>query len=187
MPKLTEQRVHDRRTAILDAAEALFAERGFADTSMADIVAASGVATGTVYRYFDNKDAVVMAVSENVIGVRFDPDAGEPLPLDEAMTALISAASNRRLGQISNQVWARATGSARLQSMIAERHAQVCRWLARAIDQVTEPGEATLRRAEVVICAVSGLQERVASGVDVDTEAFRANLLTLAAPGGAGS
>lgn len=61
------------------------------------------------------------------VDVGRDPDAGDPLPLDEAMTMLISAASHRRMGQISNQVWARATGSARLQTMIAERHAQVCR------------------------------------------------------------
>ena len=40
MVELTEQRARDRRQAILDATTALFARRGFSDTSMADIVAA---------------------------------------------------------------------------------------------------------------------------------------------------
>ncbi|GAB3441369.1 hypothetical protein GCM10027570_07480 [Streptomonospora sediminis] len=181
MAKPTEQRVRDRREAILEAAAALFAQQGFSDTSMADIVEASGVATGTVYRYFDNKDAVVMAVSESALGVRFDPDHGPPVPLDQAVNALMAAATDPQRSRVGNQVWAKATGSARLQSMIAERHVRVCRWLARSIDRTSgDPGTAAQRRAEVIICAVSGLQARVASGVEVDIEAFRAELFSIA-------
>ncbi|MEV4642010.1 TetR family transcriptional regulator [Actinoplanes sp. NPDC049548] len=181
MAKLTEERARDRRQTILDAAAALFAERGFSDTSMADIVEASGVATGTVYRYFANKDAVVMAVSEGALGTRFDPDEGDPLPLDEAMNALMAAATDQRRGQISSHVWARATSSARLQTLIAERHVRVCRWLARSIDQASgDPSPAATHRAELILCAVSGLQMRVASGVEVDTDAFREGLFALA-------
>ncbi|WP_433190460.1 TetR/AcrR family transcriptional regulator [Actinoallomurus sp. CA-150999] len=181
MAKLTEQRIHDRRKAIIVAAEALFAERGFAETSMAEIVQASGVATGTVYRYFDSKEAVVMAVSESAAGVRFDADDGDPLPLPEAMKALISAATDRRRGRLSNQVWARAAGSPSLQSMIAERQARVYRLLARSIDQTaSEPSPQALQRAEVIICAISGLQQRIASGMEVDADAFTATLLAWA-------
>jgi TetR/AcrR family transcriptional regulator, repressor for uid operon len=181
MAKLTEQRVRDRREAIIEAAAALFARRGFSDTSMADIVSASGVATGTVYRYFANKDAVVMAVSESALGVRFDPDDGTVRPVDEAVAALMAAATDRPRGQMGNQVWARATGSEQLQAMIAERHERVCRWLARSIEQNPDPGPAALHRAELIICAVSGLQVRLAAGVAIDTEAFRAQLLAIAA------
>lgn len=191
MAKLTEQRIADRREAIVAAAEALFAERGFAETSMADIVEASGVSTGTVYRYFDNKEAVVMAVTEAAVGVQFDPDQGDPLALANAMQVLIAAATDRRRGRVSNQVWARATGSPSLQTMIAERHTQVCRWLARSIDHLAaskigqdiprEPSAQALQRAEIIICAISGLQQRVAAGLQPDAEAFGAMLVTLAA------
>ncbi|MEU6033260.1 TetR family transcriptional regulator [Streptomyces tauricus] len=181
MAKLSEQQVRDRRQAIIDAATALFAQQGFSDTSMADIVDASGVATGTVYRYFDNKDAVVMAVSESALGFRFDAESSNLVPLDEAIEALMAAATDQRRGQISSQVWAKATSSARLQSMIAERHVRVRRWLARSIEQTSgEPGPAAQRRAELILCALSGLQIRVASGVEVDTEAFREELLAFA-------
>jgi AcrR family transcriptional regulator len=180
MAKLTEQRIRDRRQAILDAATTLFAQRGFSDTSMADIVEASGVATGTVYRYFDNKDAVVMAVSESALGVRFDPDDSDPVPLAEAVKALMAAATDPQRSQVSNQVWAKATSSPRLQSMIAERHVRVCLWLARSIEQTSgDPSPAARQRAELIICAVSGLQMRVASGVEVDTEAFLEELLLI--------
>ncbi|GAA4889425.1 TetR/AcrR family transcriptional regulator [Streptomonospora salina] len=182
MAKLTEQHLRDRRQAILEAAAALFAQQGFSDTSMADIVEASGVATGTVYRYFDNKDAVVMATCESALGVLFDdPSDSEPVPLDQAMNALVAAATTLRRSQISSQVWAKGTSSARLQSMIAERHVRVCRWLARSIDRTSgDPGSAAQQRAELIVCAVSGLQMRVASGVEVDIDAFRAGLFQIA-------
>jgi len=46
---------------ILDAALALFRERGYADTSMQHIAQAAGVATGTVYLYFAAKDDILAA------------------------------------------------------------------------------------------------------------------------------
>ncbi|NEW75341.1 TetR/AcrR family transcriptional regulator [Streptomyces rhizosphaericus] len=178
---MTERRVRDRRQAILEAATALFAQRGFSDTSMADIVEASGVATGTVCRCFDNKNAVVMAVSESSLGVRFDPDDSTPVPLTEAIETLLAAATDPRRSQISSQVWAKATSSAQLRSMIAERHIRVCRWLARSIDRAAgDPSPAAQRRAELIVCGVSGVRIRVASGVEIDAEAFREELLAIA-------
>jgi AcrR family transcriptional regulator len=52
-------RVLDKRQAILDAALGLFAEQGFHGTSVPEIARAAGVAAGTIYRYFESKDAVV--------------------------------------------------------------------------------------------------------------------------------
>jgi AcrR family transcriptional regulator len=181
MAKLTEEHVRDRRQTILDAAAELFAQRGFSDTSMADLVAASGVATGTVYRYFDNKDAVVMAVSESALGLQFDLVDGDPVPPGDAVAALMAAATDLRRAQIAVQVWARATNSERLQTLIDDRHVRVCRWLARSMEQAAgDPSPAARRRAEVIICAVSGLQMRTAAGIEADAETFRDELLALA-------
>ena len=52
----------DRRAAVMGAALALFAERGFHGTRVPDIAARAGVATGTIYRYFATKEALVNAV-----------------------------------------------------------------------------------------------------------------------------
>lgn len=44
------------RQSIVDAALKAFADRGYSNTSMAEIAKRSGVSTGNVYRYFENKE-----------------------------------------------------------------------------------------------------------------------------------
>jgi AcrR family transcriptional regulator len=51
----------DTQEKILEAALALFRERGFAEATMREIAARAGVATGLAYYYFDSKDAIVHA------------------------------------------------------------------------------------------------------------------------------
>jgi AcrR family transcriptional regulator len=51
----------ETRTRILEAALALFRQRGFTSTTMRDIAKAAGVALGAAYYYFDSKDALVTA------------------------------------------------------------------------------------------------------------------------------
>ena len=51
----------DTRDRILEAALALFRERGFAETTMREIAARAKVATGLAYYYFESKDAIVLA------------------------------------------------------------------------------------------------------------------------------
>jgi AcrR family transcriptional regulator len=63
----------DRRESILDAALACFVERGFHGTSVPDIAAKADIAAGTIYHYFDSKEALVNAVYrswKNKVGQR---------------------------------------------------------------------------------------------------------------------
>ena len=53
----------DRREQIMQAALTCFAKRGFHQTSMHDISAEAGISVGLIYRYFDNKDAVISAMA----------------------------------------------------------------------------------------------------------------------------
>jgi TetR/AcrR family transcriptional regulator, repressor of fatR-cypB operon len=50
---------HATREAILDAALALFCERGFHGTAVPAVAAEAGIATGTIYRHFTSKEALV--------------------------------------------------------------------------------------------------------------------------------
>lgn len=59
-PELQEQ----RRQQILRAAGQCFADKGFHQASMAEIAKAAGLSMGLLYRYFANKDALVMAFAE---------------------------------------------------------------------------------------------------------------------------
>jgi TetR/AcrR family transcriptional regulator, repressor for uid operon len=54
----------DRRAQILDAAMVCFAHRGFHLTSMHDISAEAGISVGLIYRYFQNKEAVISAMAD---------------------------------------------------------------------------------------------------------------------------
>src|SRR6267378_3203662 len=54
----------DRRTQILDAAVVCFAKRGFHQASMHDISAEAGISVGLIYRYFQNKEAVIAAMAD---------------------------------------------------------------------------------------------------------------------------
>jgi len=52
------------REAILTAAADVFGRLGYAQAKIADIAEAAGVAAGTVYNYFENKEAVFAAIVE---------------------------------------------------------------------------------------------------------------------------
>ncbi|SDG55848.1 transcriptional regulator, TetR family [Lentzea fradiae] len=57
----------ESRRRILDAAEELFAERGFERTSFVDIAKRSGISRGSIPWHFKNKDGLVMAVVERAV------------------------------------------------------------------------------------------------------------------------
>jgi AcrR family transcriptional regulator len=50
------------RDAILAAAERVFARSGFSGTRMADVAKAAGLATGTLYNYFANRDELLSSL-----------------------------------------------------------------------------------------------------------------------------
>jgi len=54
----------DRPAQILDAAVVCFAKRGFHQASMHDISAEAGISVGLIYRYFQNKEAVIAAMAD---------------------------------------------------------------------------------------------------------------------------
>ncbi|RMH43547.1 MAG: TetR/AcrR family transcriptional regulator [Deltaproteobacteria bacterium] len=58
-PPTPRDRATDKRAAILDAALALFAERGFHGTAVPAVAERAGVGAGTIYRYFPSKEALV--------------------------------------------------------------------------------------------------------------------------------
>jgi TetR/AcrR family transcriptional regulator len=55
------------RTKILDGAEALFAERGFAATRTKDIAAEVGVNTAMIHYYFDTKEKLLVSVIDRIM------------------------------------------------------------------------------------------------------------------------
>ncbi len=73
MARRTKEQALATRSALLDAAEQLFHERGVSRTTLQDIAMAAGVTRGAVYWHFADKGALFNAMLERVL-----------LPLEEA-------------------------------------------------------------------------------------------------------
>ncbi len=61
-PELQEKLAAVKREQILQAALAVFAEKGFHPATIKDVAARAGVADGTVYNYFENKTALILGL-----------------------------------------------------------------------------------------------------------------------------
>ena len=57
----------NRKQSILDAASEVFAGRDYEDVSVSEIVKQAGVAQGTFYLYFPNKQAILTALAESLL------------------------------------------------------------------------------------------------------------------------
>lgn len=129
--------------ALLRAAEACFAEHGVRRTTMDDVARRAGVSRPTVYRYFADRDALVLAViarrtrafssparafieaqptfaAQIVEGVTFVIEAGRADPLTHALLRPDSPGSGREVitasqlsREIAAEVWAPILRAAR--------------------------------------------------------------------------
>lgn len=87
-----------RRDELADAALALFGERGFRSTTLDDVAKRAGVSKGTVYLYFDSKDALFRGMVERKIVALIE--AGEALVREHRGSAA------RLLGQLIERMCA---------------------------------------------------------------------------------
>ena len=86
-----ERRPDDRPNEILDAALAVFAERGYRNTRLEHVGEAAGVTKGTIYHYFANKEDLLLRAIEHrreeAFGAhRGDPARQSPRPCPRAST-----------------------------------------------------------------------------------------------------
>jgi TetR/AcrR family transcriptional regulator len=65
--KIQQRHPEAAKTAILDAAERLFAEKGFAATSMRDLAEASGVSKALMHHHFGSKEDLYLAVKRRIV------------------------------------------------------------------------------------------------------------------------
>ena len=99
-----------RNEEILDAAETLFAAKGFDNTSTGDILDAVGIARGTLYYHFRSKEdilnGVIQRMTDKMIGVAAGIVRQKELPVLERLTkAIMSLNVETKLGhEIMEQV-----------------------------------------------------------------------------------
>jgi AcrR family transcriptional regulator len=88
-PKYSRLDPRQRREQILDAANALFAERAYDEVSIEDLASAAGVTRGLVHHYFGGRKEVYIALLE-----RLGAEREEQLPLPAGRSARARVASN---------------------------------------------------------------------------------------------
>src|ERR1700758_5488820 len=95
-PSRWNRRKDDRPAEILEAAVRVFAHKGFAATRMDDIARAAGVTKGTIYLYFDGKEAVFKMLVRQSLGgqltrIMDNVKAHEGASAKELITLILSA------------------------------------------------------------------------------------------------
>jgi AcrR family transcriptional regulator len=94
---LRERKKRLTRTAIFDAAERLFSERGFENVTVAEIADAANISVKTLFTYIRAKEELVFSDEPNILDALVaavkDLAAGQT-PLDAVTAALLAAADD---------------------------------------------------------------------------------------------
>ena len=91
-----------RRQIILDAAIDVIVEQGFQRTTIKQIARKAGVADGTIYNYFKNKDAILFAIVERLTEAELRElhfGEAQQIPYDTFVEAYIA----HRMNEVAEQ------------------------------------------------------------------------------------
>jgi len=188
MTGLREQKREHTRRQLVDAADRLFRERGYAETTVADIAAAAGVSTRTAFTYFATKDDLLFPDADERVRAAVDAleqRAGEDEPIqallralqgaDIAVTDLIGDRAALRVALIESEPSVRGHALRRL----ADAQTAIGDALHRAYpDRYTPVQAAALVGA--FVGAASAAAAAVSREADDMTEAQRRTALTAA-------
>ncbi|WP_051342987.1 TetR/AcrR family transcriptional regulator [Pseudonocardia spinosispora] len=181
MPRVNDAHLAARREQIVEAARGLFSAHGFARTTMKDIVRASGLSMGAVYRYFPSKSDLVLAVCEGQGG---EVDGSFPVEPPEQLLSRLAG----RVGpgephaRMAIQIWGEAVLVPDLGERVVATHLRLEDHLARLLAEgrAAQAGNATARAsAQLTLAALIGLAALTANTIPVDQERFIAALTEL--------
>ncbi len=123
MPKVSDAHREARREEIIAAALRAFAAKGFSRTSMADIIAASGLSAGAIYGHFAGKRELIAACAAEVLGRRRAElgeaiASGNPPSPGEALGLLVRGMVHEGIdSRALVQLWAEATVDAKVRAI----------------------------------------------------------------------
>lgn len=186
MPKVSAEHMQARRDQIAHAAVGQFSRRGIHSTSMANIIEASGLSSGAIYRHFAGKDEIIAYVARAAIqsvftGIRGLLDAEGSLPAPAEVIALI--AQRMAIAEVSSgwivQTWGEAATNPAIRGIANEFYASafdilreyLTVWLTtrQGVDLRSARERAT-REAGLMVSLVYAhiLQDALIDGYDAD-------------------
>jgi AcrR family transcriptional regulator len=161
-PRIVMARAAKQRERILDAAEVCFIQHGFHAASMAGIAQTAEMSAGLIYRYFDNKAAIVKAIIERHLESEHYKKIGQLHSAEDVSRSILDTFDS----------WRRREDPKMNPVLMIELAAESTRdpEIARAVrtkDRAFEPNISALvrriarSRAMVLQCLVEGLAMRV--------------------------
>lgn len=185
MPRLTEPQRRGRREEIAAAALRCFASKGFAETSMADIIAEAHSSAGSVYSHFSSKTELlrfaVTTVLEEQVGAMQDSlshEAGPLTPHTVLRTLLGELTITRDEARLLVQVWGQVPVDPELADFAAETIGRLREIVRAALaGWAAENDDAATHAADAVIATVHGFVLRCVLDRDLDVEVLRGSIL----------
>lgn len=171
MPKISDETREQRRAQILDAAWRCFQREGVQGTRMEQIIAESGMAASAMYRYFRNKDDIILAaIATSLTGLAAlleplveGPDDGPPRALVADIARTIegfSARSGFNLMSIAVHGWSEAQRNPQVRALLASFYSafrdrladKVRRWQSLGLaDADAAPGDVAQALMSIVL------------------------------------
>ena len=118
----------DRRRQILEAAEACFREEGFHGASMARIAARAGISVGHIYRYFENKEAVVADIVAQDLEATVLAISALPTTAEAQLATMLEVTRERAAPErmaLWLEILAEAARNPRVAAMVRDADAQL--------------------------------------------------------------
>lgn len=191
-----ELRADKRRRQVLDAAGDCFREEGFHGASMSRIAARADMSVGHIYRYFDSKEAIIIALVERDCA-KFDAwlrrmisTAASIEKIIENLRKSIPWMLNRDRAAIFLEMHAEAGRNPKIACVLSEMDQDLRGLLKALIARVRSgrPGapEVTDSTIEMVLLMIQGLAARITLNPGIDRrvleEGFERMALAVLAP-----
>jgi AcrR family transcriptional regulator len=156
MPKVSTEHKQRRREEILEGAQRVFARHGFEGATVARLEEETGLSRGAIFSYFDNKDALFVAVTART------SDRLVEIWLEQGFRALMDAIMHEDPDWLSVQI--EAARRIRTDPAFREQVARLERDVAATRDQRYDRLRPTVRD-DVPLEAVAAFLSLVANGL----------------------
>ena len=187
---LREQKKHQTRTALSDAALALFTEHGFDQVTVAEVAAAAGVSVNTAFNYFPTKEDLFFDRQTEVeqrlaTWARTRPPGTTPTAAirDGLLQALAGSDPTLGLSKQANTFWRTVDASPSLQARTREIAERAEAALAAALAEEAPPSDPLPHLLAAALAAtfravVGEIRRKLTAGEDL--EAVRAEVTAAA-------
>jgi AcrR family transcriptional regulator len=183
-PELQER----RKSQILNAAEKCFIEKGFHQASVADIAGTAGLSMGLMYRYFKNKEEIILSFAARdheltMQGIEEFAKSDKPrTTLSKHLDFMLSEAFDRATARIIIEVMAEAGRNKSLLKALQKDDSAVCKAFSMAIKAQQRAGriDKTLdaaMAASILMTVFDGLLGRTLCEPTIDRLRFKKALL----------